>query len=303
MSAPSAKWQPQSTALFERSAERRDRHRALLYFVGFLVLGTVVVVLAISGTALAVHVIFPRGHPDSDFVVEPASAAAVLLTTYIMARTTKQPFLSFGLGGSHRLRNFVIGLVAGIALLAFLLLLTLALDGLTLSAAFESGRALLKWGALYGILFLIVAINEEFIFRGFGLVMLSRAISFWPACIVLATLFGAAHLHNIGEDAAGAVSAGLYAVSAAMSFRWTGSLWYAVGVHTGIGYAESFIFGVPNSGSTLNERLLRPNFHGPAWLTGGNVGPEGSVLVVIPLVLIVVVAWMLRERNGMTVNA
>jgi hypothetical protein len=38
--------------------------------------------------------------------------------------------------------------------------------------------------------------------------------------------------------------------------------------------------------------LLNSSFHGPAWLTGGSVGPEGSVLVFV----VIVAMWVLFDR-------
>lgn len=288
------------TALFARAAEKRGRYLALVYFLSFAVLTVVVGVLAAHEAKLALHFLYAKQQPDSGtagLIAEPATAAAVLLTTFVMALISKQPFLSFGLGGRHRLRNFAIGLAAGIGLIAALLLAMQALGGFSFGALAGTWPTLVKNGALYGLLFLAVAITEEFLFRGYGLVMLSRFASFWPAAILLALLFGAAHLGNGGEDAVGALAAGSYALGAALSFRWTGSLWYALGVHTGIGYAESFLFGVPNSGNLLSGRALLSSVHGPAWLTGGTVGPEGSLLVVGPLILIMFTAWLLRERQ------
>ena len=38
--------------------------------------------------------------------------------------------------------------------------------------------------------------------------------------------------------------------------------------------------------------LLRGSFHGPVWLTGGTVGPEGSVLVFVVIALM----WAMFDR-------
>jgi len=38
--------------------------------------------------------------------------------------------------------------------------------------------------------------------------------------------------------------------------------------------------------------LLNSGFHGSRWLTGGSVGPEGSVLVFV----VIVASWLLFDR-------
>ncbi|HXU21627.1 MAG TPA: CPBP family intramembrane glutamate endopeptidase, partial [Verrucomicrobiae bacterium] len=40
-----------------------------------------------------------------------------------------------------------------------------------------------------------------------------------------------------------------------------------------------------DSGVVLKGHLMNASFHGPAWLNGGTVGPEGSVLVAAVLAL------------------
>jgi hypothetical protein len=36
------------------------------------------------------------------------------------------------------------------------------------------------------------------------------------------------------------------------------------------------------------KHLLNPSLHGPDWLTGGSVGPEGSVLIPVLFVVTIV---------------
>jgi hypothetical protein len=62
-------------------------------------------------------------------------------------------------------------------------------------------------------------------------------------------------------------------------------------------YGETFVYSVPNSGITFQGQLLHTTFHGPRWITGGSVGPEGSVFAFI-LIAVVFVLFdrMYREK-------
>ncbi|MGN6593509.1 MAG: CPBP family intramembrane glutamic endopeptidase, partial [Terriglobales bacterium] len=51
-------------------------------------------------------------------------------------------------------------------------------------------------------------------------------------------------------------------------------------------YCESFVYGVPDSGQISQGRLLQPSFHGSHWITGGSVGPEGSLWVFLVVALL-----------------
>jgi membrane protease YdiL (CAAX protease family) len=74
--------------------------------------------------------------------------------------------------------------------------------------------------------------------------------------------------------AAGVVMIGLVF---AFALRRTGNLWLVVGWHASFDFGETFLYSVPNSGIVLEGHLSNASLHGARWLTGGTVGPEGSV--------------------------
>jgi hypothetical protein len=81
-----------------------------------------------------------------------------------------------------------------------------------------------------------------------------------------------------------------------LSIWRTGSLWCAVGIHAAWDWGQSFLFGVANSGTMNQHRLLATHPQGPAILSGGTTGPEGSILVVGVLALgIVIVVFTLPK--------
>jgi len=300
-----------TTAIFATGENWKSRGIGLFHFLCFIVLLVALAIGVSLAVYFAIHGHLPPmpGHGHAPTAHAPRSlgellrpeliqCVAALAATLIMALATGQRFTKFGYGGSNRLRNFLIGIVAGIALLAILLGGLQALGVAALGNPVIVPSSLAYYAVLYGALFVAVAVFEETAMRGYALVELSRAFSFWPAAIVLAALFGAAHLNNgVSEGVVGATAAGLFGLVLAYSFKATGSLWLALGIHAGWDYGESYIFGVPDSGMpALPGSLFHPAFHGPEWLTGGTIGPEGSVLVLIPLLLIPALSWMLRRR-------
>src|SRR5258706_5329642 len=56
---------------------------------------------------------------------------------------------------------------------------------------------------------------------------------------------------------------------------------FTIGIHAAWDWAQSFVFGVPDSGITVAGHLLNPSFQGSKWMTGGTVGPEGSVVTLL----------------------
>ena len=205
-----------------------------------------------------------------------------LLPALAMAFIEKRPFGSYGLPGRKAFgAAFWLGLVWGFAALSILLVALRGSHAFFFGPVGVHGLQAVKFGAFWALLFLLVAFFEEFLFRGYSLFTLSRNVGFWPMAVALSALFGGVHLGTPGESWRGALAAGLIGLFFCFTLRRTGNLWFAVGLHASWDWAESYFYGVPDSGTMVQGHLLNPSFHGPAWLTGGTVGPEGSVLVFV----------------------
>lgn len=223
----------------------------------------------------------------------------VVLITLIMARLEERPLGDYGLPGREAFGgNFWRGVGWGAVALTVLLLLIALSGDYGFGGLATQGGALARYGAEWAVVFLGVGFFEEFFFRGYLLRTLSGGLGFWPAAILLSLGFGAVHLSNLGEDWMGALSAGLIGLFFCFTWQRTGSLWFAVGLHAAWDYCESFVYGVPDSGLVSQGRLLAPRFHGSHWITGGTVGPEGSVwvLVVVALLFAAFARWRPRQR-------
>jgi hypothetical protein len=154
------------------------------------------------------------------------------------------------------------------------------------------GERILKFAAFYALFFLVVALFEEFMMRGYTQFTLTSGIGFWPAAVLLSTTFGCIHLGNQGEGWIGALAAGLIGLFFCLTLRRTGNLWFAVGFHASWDWGETYFYSVPNSGTTAPGHLLSSTFHGSRWLTGGSIGPEGSVFLFVVLAVL----WIVFDR-------
>jgi uncharacterized protein len=152
------------------------------------------------------------------------------------------------------------------------------------SAALSASQAI-KFGLLYGIAFLLVGMFEEFSFRGYLQSTLASGIGFWPAAILLSLAFGTLHLQNDGEGWFGALTAGFFGLFLAFGLRRTGTIWFPVAMHAAWDWGQSYFYSTPDSGFLAKGHLLNSSFHGPTWITGGSVGPEGSIFAVGILLL------------------
>lgn len=269
---------------------------AIAIFLVFLAVISGAVTLVPHARGLA----FGKG-PVGLFLSEGMLALALVLTVGVVARIEKRSWADYGLPRSAAFgKRFWQGVPYGFAMLSVLMGLMAA------SRAFSfGGRALtagdaVRYGLLYLAAFMLVAFFEEFSFRGYMQATLASGIGFWPAAVLLAVAFGGLHLGNKGEAKFGAAMAGAFGLLAAFTLRRTGNLWFAIGMHGAWDWGESFFYGVPDSGVVLKGHLMNASFHGPAWLTGGTVGPEGSVLVAAVLVLAAIGIHYIFPRQATT---
>lgn len=217
---------------------------------------------------------------------EGLSFLLLWFVVWIMSLIEKRSFADFGLPlvGAFG-KRFWQGVPYGFAMLTVLLAAIGALHGFALGGLEIGGVEALKYACLFGVGFILVGLFEEFSFRGYLQATLGSGIGFWPSAIVLSIIFGAVHLGNPGEAKIGAFMAGSFGLLAAFALRRTGNLWFPIGIHAGWDWGETYFYGTPDSGLLAQGRLFNSSFHGPNWLTGGSVGPEGSHLVFAILVL------------------
>ena len=209
--------------------------------------------------------------------------AAALLAMWIMQFVEGRPVWDYGFAAPNRGRNFAAGLAAGIVALSVLMGLLAAAGAYRPGPPSIGAGEAVRWGFYWAVLFAGVGLSEESIIRGYPLFSVSQGIGFWPAAALLSVAFGAGHIANNGEEWIGIANAMIAGLVLAYGVKWTGSLWWGIGFHLTWDWGESFFYGVADSGSKAQHSFLSWSPAGPAWLSGGSVGPEGSILASIVL--------------------
>ena len=150
------------------------------------------------------------------------------------------------------------------------------------------------------LMFLIVAVFEEIIFRGILFRMIDDRWNTAAALIVSALLFGAIHIANPGatlwSSFAIAVEAGLLLGAA---YKHSGTLWLPIGIHWAWNYVQGNVLGFAVSGTPAGDKIFAPIITGPDWVSGGIFGAEASVpAVVVGLLLtVILLAGCKRDRR------
>lgn len=111
---------------------------------------------------------------------------------------------------------------------------------------------------------------------------------FWCAAWVTSAYFGYMHVSNPGETWIGIFAAAFIGFVFCVSVRVTGSAWWGIGCHAGWDWAETYFYGTADSGLTPQGCYLTSHPAGNPFWSGGAVGPEGSVLVLGAILLLLV---------------
>ncbi|HXM93266.1 MAG TPA: CPBP family intramembrane glutamic endopeptidase [Candidatus Dormibacteraeota bacterium] len=243
-----------------------------------------------------VHGVFSPGY---FFLQESVSFAVIFGAALIMARIEMRSPDVYGLPLKDAFgKLFWQGALVGLIEITALIGLIATFGGYSFGAFALHGPDVLRWGLFWGGFFVVVGLFEEFLFRGYTQYTLADGIGFWPAAILLSIGFGLVHLGNPGEGWIGAAAVVMIGLIFAFALRRTGNLWFVVGLHATFDFGETFLFSVPNSGIVLNGHLSNATLHGGRWLTGGTVGPEGSVFSFLTMfILAIVIHFMFPARN------
>jgi membrane protease YdiL (CAAX protease family) len=284
---------------------RRTRLTAFLMFVLFAI-ATQVIEFAIEYAVFKAHLIDTNDktwRPSLFLYFEGVSFLVAMGATLLIAWLQKRRLRDYGFAGNGALRQALWGSVWGVVAPTVLIVAIAALGGFSFGTLAMTGQRLVLYTLAWLLVFIGVGLAEEAMFRATPQITLGEAIGPWPAAIVISAIFGAVHYYlKPGENLADALSVGLLGLFMAFTVIRSGSIWYAVGFHTLFDYAALFLYGAPNSGNggkPIPTKLLTGTYHGPAWLTGGNLGIEASWLI-FPIIAALFAGYHFATRKTPT---
>lgn len=260
----------------------------------------------------------PKHHFDLQFVPSMAIAMdgitflGLLGLCWFFSKGERRPLRAYGLG-TYRFGDILPGAIWGLVMLSALAGVLHAGHWLVFDGRNIHGTAIFTYGLGWLLAFLLVGFSEEYTFRGYiqytlmrgvwGLAeMISstnpRRIAFWISAVFWSLLFACAHLGNGGENAFGILQVFLAGIAFAYALWRTGSLWWGIGFHMTWDWAQSFLFGVADSGNLSVGRLFLTHPQGKPLFSGGADGPEGSIFATVALLLTIVIIRF-TTRPGM----
>ena len=129
----------------------------------------------------------------------------------------------------------------------------------------------------------LAALGEELMFRGYPMRRLADAIGAPAAMVILALLFGLAHVRNPSATFFSTANVALAAIWLSFAFFSNGGMALAWGLHFGWNAGLAILFDAPVSGFQFDVPAVdyTPGRH--AWIDGGAFGPEGGIVATVAL--------------------
>lgn len=159
----------------------------------------------------------------------------------------------------------------------------------------------------YFLFMVVVGVYEEMVFRGYQIVNLAEGLNgpgmtrrqaVWSAVAISSVVFGLMHALNPNATWISTLFIALAGVMLALPFVVTGRLSLSIGLHIGWNFFQGGVFGFPVSGAPHRASLLQLRQQGPEWLTGAGFGPEGGLLGLAGMLLIVLSLYRYLGPSG-----
>lgn len=231
--------------------------------------------------------------PELIALSEGESFIAALIATGLFAWYEGRRIDSYGMpiGEAFGARMWE-GVLAGIVVAGGVALGMILLGGMHVHGIALGGGMLAQFALAWLATMVLVGVAEELWFRAYFLQTLWKAIGFWPASLIIAAVFASIHyFFKRGENVWDVITLIWFSLLICYSVLKSGTLWFAVGLHISFDYMQFFVIGTPNGALVPQGRLLDVTFNGPAWLTGGMLGTEASLLMYPLLALLTFYVW------------
>ena len=216
------------------------------------------------------------------FIINLFGFIGLLLVLWLfMKYVDNEKFINLGFHLKKKSKHFYLGAFLGFFIMGFAYLLLSQMDEIVfVKTVFKINEILFSVG-----LFIIVAISEEVLIRGYILRNLMYSFNKYTALIISSILFSVIHGFNPDMSWLSYLNLFLAGILLGASYIYTKNLWFPIALHFSWNFFL-FFFGFNVSGQNLYS-LIEFKIAKSNLINGGLFGFEGSIFcIVIQLVLI-----------------
>jgi hypothetical protein len=275
----------------DREGRVRNGWRVLLFFFAGLL---VALPIGVPYALLGPRGLWPWWLPEPLLMAIPA-----FVVSWIFLSVERRPLHSIGLKMDRRWGlEFLLGTLGGVLLMVATALVVRAGDGFHWV---RNPAGTLGQMAAQGWIYLLVAWDEELIFRGYAFQRLSDGTRPWISLLFYSGLFFAyVHWGNPGMTGAtkfwGSLNILLAGLLLGLCYLRTGSLAAPIGLHLGWNWTQGCLLGFGVSGTSGMPGAWTPVFHNrPEWFTGAAFGLEASIPCAVLSTAAILGLWLWRR--------
>ena len=275
---------------------KQNQKRACLNLVLFSIPYVVVVGLFqligvhISGVEFT-DVNFQQTTEQSVIIAFFGLVGTFLVVFFFMKLVDKKPLLNLGFQFQNHKKDIIIGVITGLVLMALGFWVLVFFNRLEFTITVFSRYEI----SLTLILFLLVALTEELLFRGYVLRYLMNSFNKNIALIISAILFSIAHALNPNMDAMSYLNLFLAGIVLGLPYIYTRNLMFPIALHFSWNFFQS-LFGFNVSGRD-SYSLIELDIIENSIVNGGEFGFEGSILSVLFQVILILIIFSFFERK------
>lgn len=203
-----------------------------------------------------------------------------LVLWIFMKYIDREKFIMLGFQMKNRSLDFMVGTLVALVTMISGFVLLIGFNEIKYSAI------VLKFDevVISVLLFLIVAVVEEALFRGYVLKNLMLSTNKYVALVISSVLFSLMHGFNPNMSLFSFLDLFCAGMILGITYIFTKNLWYPIGLHFGWNLFQTHL-GFNVSGQDFYS-VLEFNYTSPNLLNGGEFGFEGSILSLFAQVLI-----------------
>ena len=241
------------------------------------------------------------------FVFTMGVSYVLVIAVYILIVRVfeKQPMSSVGLtlrGPSARkkaLFSYVRGLLIGFGMMSGVFVVLL-ISGQARVSGFGLDASSAGLFIVYILMWIPQGAAEELMFRGHMLPRMSIRFGRGAAVLLTSLSFGLLHGGNAGFSVIPFINLILISIFFALLSLSTQEIWTVCAAHSIWNFAQGNLFGLGVSGTQSAARLIQTDYTLTSYpfLTGGDFGPEGGLIVTGIIVLSLLILFFIRNKLG-----
>lgn len=208
----------------------------------------------------------------------------------------KEKFSKVGLETRNRLNEFLVGIGIGAFIMTAGYSLLLILGEIRFQKVIFDYKEIL----ITILIFSVVAVMEEVLFRGYILKNLLLSFNKYIALIVSSVLFSLMHGFNPNIDVLSLTNLFLAGILLGISYIHTKNLWFPIALHLSWNLFQT-LFGFSVSGQDAYS-IIEFSIQENNILNGGAFGFEGSILSIIGQIIVIIGIGIYYNKKEMNLN-